>query len=153
MNPAVAVIHRVLYREGWSCPAAQRREVDLPAPTSPKGSIPCSGLSRRTVVLTVRSSDWRRPWEQALVDDFHPFRLVLMIEAAVNGDGPILGDPSPDRFAKVILDVGLRRPDQFDMIGEQGEKRLAGAGMGPLTTLLFRAPPGSKYKTDNLRCF
>ena len=31
---------------------------------SPKGSIPCSGLSLCTVVLTVRSSGRRRPWER-----------------------------------------------------------------------------------------
>ena len=72
----------------------------------------------------------------ALVEDFHPFRFVLVIEeaelfadelgggfveAAVDGDGPVLGDPSPDLFAKVILEVG---------------RRLAGAGMRPLMILL-----------------
>jgi len=86
-----------------------------------------------------------------LVDDFHPFRLMRVIEkaelladepgggfveATVNGDGPVLGHPSSNLFAKVILEVGRWCPDEFDVIGESVERRLAGAGMGPLMILL-----------------
>ena len=90
----------------------------------------------------------------ALVDDLHPLGLVLVIEetelladepggcfveAAVNGDGPVLGHPSPHLFAKVVLEVDRWCPDEFDVRGESVEGRLAGAGMGPLM-ILFADP-------------
>ncbi len=95
----------------------------------------------------------------ALVDNFHPVWLVLMVEqaelfadkfgrrlekTAIDGNSTIFGDPSAHLFAKVIFKISRGGADQFHMIGKPGERGLAGTGMTTLVIFL----PDPEIKSD-----